>query len=193
MRETAASQLSDALSAVDGTTDNAAALEIRDGGDRLRVQLGALGGGDYGLKVTSSDGSTVIIDGTSNMFKILASGTVSVSQTNPGGTVSDTTLTGLGAWTTIPICISGVSFSNTLTGNVRQLAREFTFIAQYVAASSGGSPTVLKNVIDREASVGSYVVGTDAGIRIGLSTYFGTPGQNTTAYGRYQLCQEASL
>jgi hypothetical protein len=31
---------------------------------------------DYGLKVVSSDGTTVIIDGTSNMFKIAASGTL---------------------------------------------------------------------------------------------------------------------
>ena len=43
-----------------------------------RVRVGALGGGDYGLKVVNA-GSTVIIDGTSNMFKIAASGTLSLT------------------------------------------------------------------------------------------------------------------
>ncbi len=43
-----------------------------------RVRLGALGGGDYGLKVVNA-GTTVIIDGSSNMFKIAATGTFSVT------------------------------------------------------------------------------------------------------------------
>lgn len=50
-------------------------IEVNDGAVD-RVTLGALGGGDYGLKVVNA-GSTVIIDGTSNVFKIAATGNLS--------------------------------------------------------------------------------------------------------------------
>jgi len=56
-----------------------------------RVRLGALGGGDYGLRVVSSNGSTVIIDGTSNVFKIFASGTQTI--TGPNGNNASAALT----------------------------------------------------------------------------------------------------
>lgn len=52
-----------------------------------RVQLGKLPSGDYGLRVVASDGATVIIDGTSNMFKIIASGGLGITGCNGTGTV----------------------------------------------------------------------------------------------------------
>jgi hypothetical protein len=66
-----------------------AGVETTDG-MQVRVTLGVItsnvdaGTGevvpvDYGLKVVSSDGTTVIIDGNSDMFKIAASGTQSVA------------------------------------------------------------------------------------------------------------------
>lgn len=187
-----ADQISEGLSAVPGVTGaNGAAFIIKDLNGVIRVLLGAFGNGDFGLQVTSSDGSTVIIDGTSNMFKILASGTVSITQADNTSGVSDTTLGGLGVWTTIPICISGVSFSNTLTGNVRQLAREIGFLNMWAAPTSGGATTSGIRGITSEASVGSYVSGTDAGVRIGLGVWGNSA--SVTAYGRYQLCKEASL
>lgn len=55
----------------------------------------------YGLKVISSDGTTVIIDGTSAMFRILATGTLSNTQDASQGD-SAVTLTGLGTFATTP-------------------------------------------------------------------------------------------
>jgi len=50
-----------------------------------RVQLGKLPSGDYGLRVVGPDGTTVIIDGTSDMFRIAATGTLTTeSFTGPG-------------------------------------------------------------------------------------------------------------
>lgn len=54
---------------------------------------------NWGLKVVSNDGATVIIDGTSDMMKIVASGTLSVasftSPLDPGATNSVNVATGL--------------------------------------------------------------------------------------------------
>ncbi|GAC1673879.1 MAG: hypothetical protein NVS9B8_16510 [Candidatus Limnocylindrales bacterium] len=51
-------------------------LEVADG-VQSRVQLGLLpvGINNYGLRVVAADGTTVIIDGSSDVFKIAASGT----------------------------------------------------------------------------------------------------------------------
>jgi hypothetical protein len=52
------------------------AVKVDDENGTNRVKMGYLGAGDYGLQVISSDGSTVIIDGNSDMFRITASGTL---------------------------------------------------------------------------------------------------------------------
>lgn len=62
-------------------------LEVSDG-THLRVTVGNIGS-SYGLKVLSSDGSTVIIDGTSDMFKIVATGTLT-TPTNGAVPVTNT-------------------------------------------------------------------------------------------------------
>lgn len=57
-------------------------VRVEDATGVERVLIGNIGTDDtpnYGLRVTSSDGTTVIIDGTSNMFKIVATGTQSVA------------------------------------------------------------------------------------------------------------------
>lgn len=66
-------------------------------GIQVRAQLGRLPSGDYGLRVVASDGATVIIDGVSNVFKILVSGTIttaSFTQPNEATATVDVT-TGL--------------------------------------------------------------------------------------------------
>jgi hypothetical protein len=77
--------LSAALSSVAGTVVNSASLEITDAAGQSRVLLGAIGGDDYGLKVVSSDGTTVIIDGTSDVFKVAATGTAAVAGVDGSG------------------------------------------------------------------------------------------------------------
>lgn len=42
----------------------------------------------YGLRVVSSDGTTVIIDGTSDMFRIAATGTTTITGPTAGGTTN---------------------------------------------------------------------------------------------------------
>jgi len=81
-------------------------LTVEDANGVVRVTLGQISAGpppDYGLKVVSSDGSTTIIDGTSDVFKIVASGTLTTSGAGNGQSQSAVTLTtGI---TVIPTCL----------------------------------------------------------------------------------------
>jgi hypothetical protein len=165
-------------------------LEVSDGTNK-RVTVGNIGS-SYGLKVIAADGTTVIIDGSSNMFKIVASGSLSQTVANgTSGAVQDTTFGGLGTWATVPICFAGVSFSNGTFSNVRQVNREIAFADAWVASSSGGATTTHQRGITLEASVGSFLVdASTVGIRQGCSNL---SGSSQTAYARYQLCQESAL
>jgi hypothetical protein len=72
-------------------------IRVEDGASVERVALGRLSSSTYGLRVTNPAGS-VIIDGTSDMFRIAATGTM--QNTTADGVLNDlvnTTLGGLGA------------------------------------------------------------------------------------------------
>jgi hypothetical protein len=93
-------------------------LTVADAAGSTRVTLGMIGTVDapsYGLRVVSSDGTTVIIDGSSNMFKIIATGTLTrafVAAT--GSATASTTLTALGAGYSVPpACLWSVAYDNS--------------------------------------------------------------------------------
>lgn len=69
--------------------------------------------GDYGLKVVSSDGATTIIDGTSNMFKIAATGTLNWPAAGAGAQTTNTTDVATG-FTYAPMVTANVDFGGTL-------------------------------------------------------------------------------
>jgi hypothetical protein len=129
-------------SPVVGTTG----ITVADAAGVTRVQMGQIGtsfGQNYGLKVIGPDGQTVIIDGTSDIFKIAATGTAAMNlpATTPDNAV-DTILAGLGTFTITPAAIFATSSdttaqtSNKFSGQSRSAASP-----AYVANSSGGSPT----------------------------------------------------
>ena len=117
-------------------------VEVTDGSN-VRAQLGKLAAGSYGLKVISAGGSTTIIDGTSDVFKIAASGTLSetaASHTDPAVSVA---LTGLGTFSSTPGHLSFASDTSS-TSSQRQIGASFYLeypSPMYIAGSSGGSPT----------------------------------------------------
>ena len=91
------------------TPETGGNLIVSDSADVDRVIIGRISEpsesnptGDYGLKVTSSDGATTIIDGTSNILKIQATGTMYVSALANATTASTTDLTALGTMSTTP-------------------------------------------------------------------------------------------
>jgi hypothetical protein len=100
-------------------------VEVTDG-TSSRVQMGKLPSGQYGLRVVSSDGTTVIIDGTSDVFKIVASGTDSFTIAGVATTTSPqnnqthvTSLPGLG---TFAVQQAHLSFVSPGTGSAGEVA-----------------------------------------------------------------------
>lgn len=116
-------------------------LEVTDG-SHVRVQIGNLGGGDYGLKVISADGSTVIIDGTSDIFKIATSFTTSATRTGIGSVQSLVGVGGFGLPNQAPSFTAYLTEGTApLTSDNRNLGWFHKTATGFVAGTSGGSPT----------------------------------------------------
>jgi len=111
-----------------------------------RVHMGRLdaitGGTDqFGLYVSGPDG-TAIIDGTSNVFKITATGTLSGTQaTGSDGAVESITLTGLGIQTEIPAHTSFGGTDSAVTNPRIIGSTALNRLDLWAAPSSGASPT----------------------------------------------------
>jgi hypothetical protein len=80
-------------------------LVVQDANGVVRVTVGEISQNppDYGLQVTGPQGGPgVILDGTSDMFRIAATGTVSLAIPANGSNATSTVLSGLGSFTTPP-------------------------------------------------------------------------------------------
>ena len=168
------------------TTIDDSGLKVTDGSVE-RVRVGALGGGDYGLKVTNS-GSTVVIDGTSNMFKIVATGTVSITgcaaaaDTSCDVTGTTDLATGL---TTVP---AHVGFLEWVTGESSSLP--FTFAATGASGIIGYSTDKIR--------LDTKVVSTNQTRVTSRYTVYGPEGvandRTANTYTlRYHVLKEAGL
>lgn len=75
-------------------------ITIEDNLGIVRVTLGDISpagdDSDFGLQVVSSDGSTVIVDGTSDIFTIIASGTLTTAASAVGAETNTSTTLSLG-------------------------------------------------------------------------------------------------
>lgn len=142
-----------------------------------------------GALVVSNPTGTVVIDGTSNMFKILATGTATHSQAAFGTSAFSATLPGLGSFATTPGFISYASEGNAL--NSHQFLGRFAEMADvYVAGTSGGSPTQRTWTVNWEAVL---IVHAGSGTVTYLLSINNATAVTKTAYGRYYILKEASL
>lgn len=175
------------------TPDSSEGIVVSDASGADRVLLGDIGGGDYGLKVTSSDGTTVIIDGTSDIFKIVATGTTSITQA--GGTSSGTTidLSALGAWSTTPAHVSYLAMGNAVSDEQR--LGEMVWppdMSTFGAATSGGAVTKALIGTTFYAYVATRLASVTLFARIILFAQNAQAG-SLTVYARYYLLQETAL
>ena len=168
------------------TTVTSAGVKVATGGVD-RVVLGDIGGSDYGLKVTNS-GSTVIIDGSSNVFKIVATGTVSITgcaaaaDTSCDVTGTTDLATGL---TTVP---AHVGFLEWVTGESSSLP--FTFAATGASGIIGYSTDKIR--------LDTKVVSTNQTRVTSRYTVYGPEGvandRTANTYTlRYHVLKEAGL
>ena len=156
-------------------------IEITDG-TNVRATLGLLtpGTSNYGLRVISSNGTTVIVDGSSDVFKIAATGTMTTP--NVGGTPAKGILT------------------VTLTTNMSYLPATLFFVlsSDATANTSELCPNqIISNagaiVFEYEGWVGLPASGTTT-TRLVAQTFATTAGGGgTAATYRYYLLQEISF
>lgn len=143
------------------------------------------------LTVYNDNGSTVVIDGTSNMFKIQASGTTSLSIGAGANASTNTQLTSLGnGFTVTPAHLSFLSTGSTSAAYQQIGELEVASLTGYVAGSSGGSPTVavLKLTVFARVQtvlasgyINVYLTGSNAG------------AGSQTVYSRYHVLKEAAM
>jgi hypothetical protein len=142
------------------------------------------------LVISAADGTTVILDGSSNMFKITATGTMSHTQGATSGGSSTVDLTGLGALPTTPAHLCFVSEGNATSSH----QHGFRFIETadvFVSGTSGGSPTQRTRTINWQGNM-IVLLATGAIARVLLGVDNST-GVSKTAYGRYYVLKEAAL
>jgi hypothetical protein len=81
------------LRAITPETGGGFSISDRDGTERVVIGRIASNPDDYGIKIISSDGDTVILDGVSNVFKIAATGTLSVAFPGSAGASNESSVT----------------------------------------------------------------------------------------------------
>ena len=170
-------------------------LEVTDG-TRSRVQIGHLvATGDYGIRVVSSDGTTVIIDGTSDMFKIAATGTQSLNVgASSGETAVSVTLTGLGTYTTCPAYLA-VETADTTSQTSNRHSGQFRFNnGGFIASVSGGATTFQVVASSTVFNTGITLTGASSGNAV---VTLWANNQSANAYAnsgnRYWVLQEVAL
>jgi len=159
-------------------------------GTNVRAQLGKLGvtAGQYGLRVVSSDGATVIIDGTSDMFRISASGSTSNTLgVGPSSGWTDTTLAG--TLTTTPAHLSFVSTTNTVLGE-RFIGERRQHYAGWVAATSGAATTIQANTPMTYMDVTTSLISAQCMVRFGGYNYDNVA---KTWYAKYYVLSQVAL
>lgn len=175
------------------TMDGANGITINDG-THDRAILGAIGGGDYGLKVISNDGSTVIIDGTSDVFRIAYSGTQSIAVADGGsGTFVNTTVTAYGTLATTPAYLGYTSQDNTSIAN--RFLSVFIYNATvnaYTASTSGGAVN--------QRTIGIQTMLATNHIHLSASNYpivttsgWNFSGSSQTMYTRFYILEETAI
>ena len=153
-------------------------VSVSDATGAQRVLLGMIGtpaSPDYGLKVISADGTTVVIDGTSDMFKIMATGTQTQAFPGSGSNTNFATIGGSGSSVLQFMAITGTD--NSSSANTRAMD-----VAQ--AVSNAG-------VVQFEAISTNSISGGDN--RIGLTAHVGSVAPGTTAMHRWYLLIEAGI
>ena len=164
--------------------------------DQRTVRIDTTGIAVTGGKITvTNPGGTVVIDGSSNMFKIQASGSQSlaVASTTTWRTDSVTvTLSGLGALSTIPAILTMMGASNSATDSrLPSHTGAWSQSVMFAATTSGGSPTAQFAAVQTHALSTSKLDASNFAV-IGITTY-STNGVAATYYQYYHVLKEAAL
>jgi hypothetical protein len=170
-------------------------ITIEDNSGIVRVTLGDISpagdDSDFGLKIVSSDGTTVIIDGTSDVFRIQATGTLSKTQATGGSGSTVVTLTALGLLNNPPAFASFIGDGTTGYSTPGQIQYD-PFLA-YAAVTSAGAVTTRVVASQFVCDVRTYLSGAaPANANVGL-TVSNTIGSTVTQQARYYILVQTAL
>ena len=169
-------------------------LNVTDTSGTVRVYMGNIPNGDWGLQVVTAGGGFVIIDGTSDMFRIAATGTMSLATVNGDRNVNTSvTLTGLGALSTTPVGLHQAGSSNATTGDrwggtPVDLAVPGT---AWAATSSGGATTNAFLSLNWIASMRNTLDGSNQCVVVMASS--NQSGASHTVFGRYYVMAQTAI
>ena len=145
---------------------------------------------ETGAIVVSNAGGTLIIDGTSNMFKIAASGTLTVSGSGAGTWTTTATLSGTGLpGTDSPAFLAFVGAISPSNAD-REIGKQQILATGYVAPTSGASPVNPSKYIRWQGGCYGTTNGTDPQIVLFLDS--AETGTHSFA-ARYHLLREAGI
>lgn len=146
---------------------------------------------DGAITVESPDG-TVIIDGSSNMFKILATGTVqNTVADNTDNDVALTTLSSLGTFSATPAHMSFLTTGTAVTAN-RSGSHSTAPASDFVASTSGGAVNQNRIMATVDARIATILNGSDE-VQISFRMYAAGVGGSTTWHARYYILQEVAF
>lgn len=153
---------------------------VEDPASAERVRLGKLSTDNYGLRVTNPSG-TVIVDGSSDMFRIAASGTQTCDwPTGMGSNGENTTLTGLGTFVTPPVVLHALTFNDAASSSFRTPGMYIGYVA------------ALAEVVG-VAFGASSLNGSDQLVISTSTAQSGTTFDGQTAAQRYHVLEQAAI
>lgn len=140
-------------------------------------------------------GGTVVIDGTSNMFKIVASGTLNVvCAANTYNQETTVTLSALGTLSATPAHVSFIG-TDTAETSARKLGMHAfgSYQPGFVAGASGGSPT--SRMVYTEGTAEMYTALNATPTGTAQIKLFGNNAatSSVTFYGRYHVLKELAV
>jgi hypothetical protein len=144
-------------------------------------------------KITVSNaGSVVVIDGTSKMFRIVRSGSISATASAGATGTTTVTLTSYGAVSAPLTHSSYVYRSNAIGSNDRRITPDIVAMPNYfVAATSGGAVTTRVIAMQTLTDLTTQMDGSNLCV-VSMAVYNAFVA-SYTAYGAYYVFAEASL
>lgn len=144
---------------------------------------------NWGLKVVSNDGATVIIDGTSDMFKIAATGTLTATAAAHTDATATASLGSL-SFASTPAIMGFVASASGSTADANPIYIG-TYADSWVATSNGGTTNLEGATTGVHGYVYMHLSGTTPTPTLLVSAK--GSGSSIQLWARYYVLQEVAL
>jgi hypothetical protein len=155
---------------------------VSDANEVDRVILGDLGNGDFGLKVIGPDGTTEIIDGVSDVFRIVGTGTLNCTA---GAGAGNTTVVAHPEFGSFPVAPAVLQFVSSDVAVTSAFPGPYISLTDaYVSLTSGGPVTTKVMALNAFGRIGVSVPAGVINVTLTVTNY---TAASLTLYARYYL------